>query len=52
LSESCLPAAAGAGVKLMRVHYGPTMALDAGFATGVMALGVSLLLVEQFHGAH
>jgi len=47
-----LAAWALAGVKLMRVHYGPTMTLDAGFATGVMALGVSLLLVEQFHGAH
>jgi hypothetical protein len=47
-----LAAWALAGVKLMRVHYGPTMALDAGFATGVMALGLSLLLVEQFHGSH
>jgi hypothetical protein len=41
-----------AGIKFVRVQHGPTVALDAGFATGVMALGVSLLLVEQFHGAH
>jgi hypothetical protein len=24
----------------------------AGFATGVMALGMSLLFVERFHGSH
>ena len=41
-----------AGVKFLRVQRGPTLALDASFATGVMALGMSLLLVEQFHGAH
>ena len=26
--------------------------LDTGFASGVMALGLSLLLVEQFHRSH
>jgi hypothetical protein len=41
-----------AGVKLLRIQNGPTVAIEAGFATGVMALGLSLLLVEQFHGAH
>ncbi len=41
-----------AGIKLLRVQHGPTIAIDTGFATGVMALGLSLLLVEQFHGAH
>jgi len=41
-----------AGVKLMRVHFGPTLALEYSFASGVMMLGLSLLLVEQFHGAH
>jgi hypothetical protein len=41
-----------AGIKFVRVQHGPTVALDAGFATGVMALGLSLLMVEQFHGAH
>jgi hypothetical protein len=41
-----------AGVKLMRVHFGPTIALEYSFASGVMMLGLSLLLVQQFHGAH
>jgi len=41
-----------AGVKLMRVRFGPTLALEYSFASGVMMLGLSLLLVQQFHGAH
>jgi hypothetical protein len=41
-----------AGVKIMRVRFGPTLALEYSFASGVMMLGLSLLLVQQFHGAH
>lgn len=41
-----------AGIKLMRVRYGPTAALEGGFASGVMMLGLSLLLVQQFHAGH
>jgi len=41
-----------AAVKLMRVRFGPTLALEYSFASGVMMLGLSLLLVQQFHGAH
>jgi hypothetical protein len=41
-----------AGIKFVRMQIGPTLALDTGFASGVMALGLSLLLVEQFHGSH
>jgi len=39
-------------VKIMRVRFGPTLALEYSFASGVMMLGLSLLLVQQFHGAH
>ncbi len=41
-----------ASVKIMRVRFGPTLALEYSFASGVMMLGLSLLLVQQFHGAH
>jgi len=41
-----------ATVKIMRVRFGPTIALEYSFASGVMMLGLSLLLVQQFHGAH
>ena len=41
-----------ASVKIMRVRFGPTIALEYSFASGVMMLGLSLLLVQQFHGAH
>jgi len=41
-----------AAVKLMRVRFGPTLVLEYSFASGVMMLGLSLLLVQQFHGAH
>lgn len=41
-----------AGVRLSQVKYGPTIALEATFGAGVMTLGLSLLLVQQFHGAH
>ena len=41
-----------ASVKIMRVRFGPTLALGYSFASGVMMLGLSLLLVQQFHGAH
>src|SRR6266540_2487951 len=37
-----------AGIKLMRVRYGPTTAIEGSFASGVMALGLSLLLVQKF----
>ncbi len=40
-----------ATVKIMRVRFGPTLALEYSFASGVMMLGLSLLLVQQFHGA-
>jgi len=39
-----------AGIKLMRVRYGPTAAIEGSLASGLMALGLSLLLVQQFHG--
>ena len=41
-----------ASVKIMRVRFGPTIALEYSFASGVMMLGLSLLLVQQFHAAH
>lgn len=38
-----------AGVRLTQVRYGSTAALDTTFGIGVIALGLSLLLVEQLH---
>ncbi len=47
-----LVAFALAGVRLSQVRLGRTLALDATFGAGVMALGLSLLLVQQFHAGH
>jgi len=41
-----------AGIRLSQVRFGPTAILDATFGIGVMALGMSLLMVQQFHAAH
>ncbi len=42
-----------AAIKLAEVRYGEALSLQYGFAVGVMALGMSLLFIEQFHpGAH
>ena len=41
-----------AGIRMTQVRYGSTIAPEATFGVGVMMLGISLLLVEQFHGAH
>lgn len=41
-----------AGVRVTQLRLGSTAALDATFGFGVMLLGLSLLLVQQFHGGH
>lgn len=41
-----------AGIRLTQVRFGSSVALDAGFGMGVMLLGLSLLMVQQFHAAH
>jgi hypothetical protein len=41
-----------AGIRLSQVRFGPTIALETTFGAGVMMLGLSLLLVQQFHGGH
>ena len=41
-----------AGIRLMQYRWGSTAALDTTFGCGVMMLGLSLLLVQQFHGGH
>jgi hypothetical protein len=41
-----------AGIRFSQVRWGPTLALDASFGAGVMMLGLSLLLVQQFHATH
>jgi len=47
-----LVAFALAGIRLSQVRLGRTLALDATFGAGVMMLGLSLLLVQQFHAGH
>jgi len=41
-----------AAVRTVQVRHGGSAALDASFGVGVMLLGVSLLLVQQFHSGH
>jgi hypothetical protein len=41
-----------AGVRLTQLRYGRTLSLDATFGAGVMMMGLSLLLVQQFHAGH
>jgi len=41
-----------AGVRLTQLRYGASATLDASFGAGVMLLGLSLLLVQQFHHLH
>ncbi len=41
-----------AGIRLTQLRLGSTAALDTSFAGGVMMLGLSLLLVQQFHAGH
>jgi len=41
-----------AGVRTLQVRHGGSAALDASFGVGVMLLGLSLLLVQQFHSGH
>ena len=38
-----------AGVRLTQLRYSSSATLDASFGAGVMLLGLSLLLVQQFH---
>ena len=38
-----------AGVRTMQLRLGRTAVLDASFGAGVMLLGLSLLMVQQFH---
>jgi len=41
-----------AGIRLTQIRWRPTAALDATFGVGVMALGMSLLIAQQFHAGH
>ncbi len=41
-----------AGVRTIQVRHGGSAALEASFGFGVMFLGLSLLLVQQFHSGH
>ncbi len=41
-----------AGIRLAQVRLRPTTTLDATFGFGVMLMGLSLLIVQQFHAGH
>ncbi len=41
-----------AGIRLTQVRLGSPATLETGFGVGVMLLGLSLLLVQQFHAGH